>query len=99
VSQVEIEDEHTPAVRQWARRKSDEHAGLAVERIADLSERLRRLSSALQTRGDDLTAGLLDEAQPFLQDLSDVCSRVEHPGHRQRRIEGEQPASRIRQDS
>jgi hypothetical protein len=84
-------DEHTDRVRQWARRRSDEHAGLAVERLSDLSERLRRLSSALQRRGDDATAYLLDEAQPYLKRLSDLCESLEGPQHSQERLMTAQP--------
>jgi hypothetical protein len=86
-TRVEIPDEHTPQVRQWARRQSDVHAGLAVERIADLSERLRRLSSALQTRGDDLTAGAIDGYQHELRGLSELCAAIERPEHTQERTE------------
>jgi hypothetical protein len=85
----EVPDEHTPAVRAWARRSSDVHAGLAVERVADLSERLRRLSSALQTRGDDLLASVVDDYQPTLADLSEVLTTVERSSHRQERTDQE----------
>jgi hypothetical protein len=89
---AEIEDEHSPAVRAWARRASDVHAGLAIERVADLSERLRRVSTALQGRGDDLLASVVDDYQPVLADLSEVLTTVERSSHRQERSDQERAA-------
>jgi hypothetical protein len=83
----EVPDEHTPEVRRWARRSSDVHAGLAQERLADLSERLRRLSSALQARGEDLTAGAVDDAQPTLSRLYALLESIEGPAHYEQRTE------------
>jgi hypothetical protein len=80
-------DEHSEPVRQWARRQSDVHAGLAVERLQDLVERLRRLSSALQMRGDDLTAAAVDDGVNRLRPLRDLLEDLESQYHETERKE------------
>jgi hypothetical protein len=74
-------------VERWARRQSDVHAGLAAERLQDLVERLRRLSSALSLRGDDLTAGMLDDQVLRLSTLRMVLEDLEADPHQTERMD------------
>jgi hypothetical protein len=80
-----LELELEEATLRWARRSSDVHVGLAHERLQDLVERLRRASSALSARGDDLTAGTLDDWCDRLRGLRDVLVMLESTTHEQRR--------------
>ena len=71
----------------FARRQTDVHAGLALERLLDLNERLMRLANALTSRGDDLAALMVENKALELKGLHELLSGLEQGGHARLRDE------------